>query len=194
MSIYIIDIETKPKEKLIETFNKNIKVPGNYKKPETIEAYLNEARGESAKKMSTDTDYSEIRCIGISYDDKREIVTLEQLADILNEDSSFHLVTFNGKKFDIPIIIKRGIEHGVNLPYRELLESCKRYNNSRHTDLMEALGFGEYVSLDKLATVYLGRSKEPIDFDSCTDAELYEHCLDDVEITEALYDKFSKLF
>ena len=67
----------------------------------------------------------------------------------------------------------------------------KRYQTEWHIDLMEILcDYGKWKSLDELLQIYLGISKKPIDFETATEEEIKEHCLEDLKNTEKLYNKF----
>nr|AKH47019.1 hypothetical protein [uncultured marine virus] len=192
----ILDIETKPQASLVELFSRGIKAPKTYKDPAKIKEYIENKKAGSKKGMSVDTDYADILCVGV-YDTELNggtayVVEPDQLPEILEKEQM--VVTFNGKKFDIPLIIKYGIKHGLDLPYARLKLMMKRYDNSRHIDLMEELGQGNFRSLDEYLQIYLGISKKPIDFETASDEEIKEHCMEDIVNTYKLYKKFSKLF
>lgn len=190
---YILDIETTPQANLTEVFSENITAPKNLKDPEKIKQALADKQSEAKKLMSIDTDYADIACIGLKeVDGEAKLITLTEFAEVLGSNSRF--ITFNGKKFDIPIIIKQGLKNGIKLDYRELRDMTDRYKGHRHTDLMEVIGdYGQYKSLDKYLQIYLGIKKTPIDFDTCTIEELQAHCLEDLANTEALYKLFKPL-
>jgi len=194
--IYILDIETKPNKKFLDLCSESITAPSHYKDPKKIQNYVKEKRKEIEKKMATDSDYCKIFCIGLKpLGQESKIITIFDLAKILEEDESWTLVTFNGKKFDLPIIIKQGIIKKVKLPYRELMMGCRRYDTSRHIDLFETLSFGnDWKSLDKYLSIYLGVRKEEINFKTAEDDEIIKHCLDDLKLTEALFQEFDALF
>lgn len=192
--IYILDIETKPKAEHVDTFMSGIKAPGNYKDAEKIQQYIAIERQKAYKKMSCDTDYAEPYIVGLKEVGKEgQIVSVSELGKLLLDDPYFHLITFNGKKFDIPILIKYGIANGIDMPYKELLASCRRYDKDRQIDMMEVLGFGDMRSLDTYAKIYLNKQKKEVDFEKVTHDELVEHCLEDLSITEELYLMFKDL-
>ena len=151
--------------------------------------------------MMVDTDYSQIKLIVIKeLDQKARAVSLKELAtyfeDKRKDGEPVYIITFNGKKFDLPIIIKQGLINKLDLPYWELKQACERYGKGsiNHTDLMEVIGqYGDFKSLDKYMQIYLGIKKTPIDFMTCTDEELKEHCIDDVTNLEALYKLFNPI-
>jgi len=188
----ILDIETKPDKELTDIFANGITVPKNYKDPKKINNYLKWKRSEAESKMSTDTDFAKIFCIGVKeLGEEPKIVTLTQLGELIDKCSQ--LITYNGKKFDLPLILKSGIKQNTPLPYTKIVEMKKRYTDL-HIDLMELINeYGSWKSLDQLLQVYCGVAKTPIDFDVCTDKELEDHCLEDLVNTEKLYNKFKPL-
>lgn len=203
MSHFILDIETKPDAELIEAFTANIKPAGNIKDPAKIAADIQKKKDAARKSMSVDQDYCDIVCIGIKeVGQPGNLYTIEQMeqwsTENLNDDMK--LVTFNGKTFDIPIIIKSGIKKGVRLPYAVLKGMTERYSKaSNHVDLIQVLSFGDrdkYKSLDAYLRIYLKIQKETLGddfFDNATDEELKKHCLEDLQFTEDLFMKFRHL-
>lgn len=216
---YILDIETKPDRNLLEIFNESVKPPGNLKDPAKIEAALEEKRAESPKLMSVSSDWNEIVCVGVKplgeeplmmtfeeyvlwLEQDYGTVNTENLANkkgmkgIQNKHRPF--ITFNGKVFDIPTIMKYGIKKGADLPYEMLKNSTDKYKAQNHIDLMERLSFkwGEYVSLDTYLRIYLGIQKETCGddfFRTATVEQLRKHCAQDLEYTEQLYEKFKPI-
>lgn len=193
--IYILDVETKPNGALLDMFAGKIKAPGNYKNPEKVAQYVAIERSKMFMKMAVDTDYCELFCVGLKpLGESAAIVSLSELSRMLMADPSFHLVTFNGNTFDIPIIIKQGVKQGIVLPYAELRVGAKRFDTSRHTDLMELLSFGgTWKSLADYGKIYCGIEKEEIDFETASDDEIMKHCLGDLDVTEQLYKKFEAI-
>ena len=197
MRTFIVDCETKPQANLVDLFNENISAPKNIKDPEKIKLAIEKKKLDSVKGMSVDTDFAEIFCIGVKeLGEEPKLLTIQEFADLLN-NNSVELVTFNGKKFDLPLIIKQGIKQKINLPYKNLKKATERFNKNgtiRHLDLMELLGdYGSYKKMDTYLQIYLGIAKKEIDFATCADEELKEHCREDLVNSELLYDKFKEL-
>lgn len=154
--------------------------------------------------MATDPDYCEIITIGVKEAGKPGIqMNLEEFAawlKIKDENGATKLnqkmITFNGKQFDIPVIIRAGLKAGIDLPYMELKNMTDKYKAQNHIDLMQELsvGYANYKSLDKYAQIYLGVSKKPIDFATATDDEIKAHNLEDLDLTAQLFNKFRPLF
>ena len=203
MKTLIIDCETRGQEDLIEHFTTSIKAPKTWKDQEKIEAYVVGAIKEAKSKMAVDTDYNEIIFIGVKeYGEEGKILGLKEFADYLEElrkeNEVVKLVTFNGKSFDLPVIIKNGLKRKLDLPYYELKQISRKYEvrtckNYVHVDLMDLIGDGNWRSLDTYAQIYLGKSKVEIDFLTCTDEELREHCLLDLQLTEDLFNYFNPI-
>ena len=207
MKYFILDIETNASDKSLSIFNQNIKAPANIKDPVKIEEAIAKKKAGSSKAVKVDTDYADILCIGIKqFGGEKKLYTPKELEQWFkdnetvnyNKDGVHHdiqFITYNGKAFDIPLLIKTGIKQGLDYPYMLLNEMTNRYNNKYHIDLMLELGeYGKFKSLDIMLQIYLGISKTPIDFDTASDDEIKEHCLEDINNTELLYNKFEKLF
>jgi len=183
----ILDIETKAGE-LTETYLSNLSAPKNYKDEEKIKEWMENKKKEVNRELAIDQDYSEIACIGVKIDDEpAKIVKLSELRDLVSEQ----IVTFNGKSFDLPILIKNGLKNKIDLPYVRLKEMTKKWNAVGHIDLIELVSFnGQYKSLDEYLQIYLGIKKTPIDFNTCTQEELEAHCKEDCENTYKLFKFF----
>jgi len=184
----VIDIESKPNKKLNKLFKKV--------RPGILPADLHKA-------MSTSPDFCEIVCIGIKQigGQTRVLDSIEQLGTpewnrVLTQ---MPFITYNGKVFDLPVLIKAGVRAGVKLPYARLSKACKKWGyGDRHLDLMEKLSFGgRWQSLDTMLQIYCGIEKETKGNDffmKATDKELKQHCAEDLELTTKLYSKFKDVF
>ena len=188
---FTIDIESKPQANLVELYTKGIKAPKTYKDEEKIKEYIENKANEFKKKMSVDTDYADIICIGIKELGKEpKLYYKETIEQFFKENENPVFITFNGKKFDIPLLMKWGIKNNLDLPYQYLKEMTKRWSAERHIDLQEVICDNTYKSLDELLQIYLGISKKPIDFNIASEKEIKEHCLEDIINSELLYNKF----
>ncbi len=67
-----------------------------------------------------------------------------------------HLVTFNGRRFDVPVIVLRSLVHGLPMKwYFASQDYRRRYEPTRHVDLCDALsehGAGRFPSLGDMAS------------------------------------------
>ena len=201
MSYFILDIETKPDADLIETYKANVKPDGKLKDPIKIEKDILKKQDEYRKAMSVDMDLCDIICIGIKeVKEDPDLYSLKEMEVWFKDffsDSGHKIVTFNGKSFDIPIIIKCGIKQGLDLPYKNLYAMTERFKDNGHIDLMQLLSFGgtfgKFKSLDAYLRIYLGTQKETLGddfFATATEDEIKEHCLEDLQFTEDLLKKF----
>lgn len=192
MSYHILDIETKPNEEFLPLFDQ-VKIDGRLKDPAKIAA----AR---RKKTACDQDLCKIVCVGIKQIGKPgALYNGKDLEKWFHEHRDFNLVTFNGKGFDLPIIIKTGIRLNLDLPYSKLFSMTKKYQDNGHYDLMQLLSFGDISKVKNLDTylrIYLNTQKETLGddfFRNATDEDLMKHCLEDLQFTEDLFLKFSFL-
>ncbi len=184
-----LDIETCPSEALASLFIEGIKPNGTLKDPEKIKEDLAKKHSEAKEKMSVDKDYCAIKLIGIRANGEYKKLTLLEFSEYkLPVNSKF--VTFNGIKFDFPVIVRNLVKADL-LGDATTLKSCLHRESPYHLDLMDKLcGFSEYRSLDHYARIYLGKSKPEIDFLTCSDGELEEHNSLDLELLEELHNKF----
>lgn len=184
----IIDIETRGRKDLLNEYRAH----EVEKKPEL--GSLSEDQWLSM--MAVDHEYCEIICIGIKQV-KGETRILDSIEQLGTEEwnrwlTQMPLITFNGKGFDLPILIKHGKKLGLNLPYERLQNACKRFGyGDRHTDLMENLAMGgKPKSLDTYLRIYLGIQKKTSGaefFKTATVEEIKQHCREDLELEEKLY-------
>ena len=196
----IVDIETKPCKKYEEIACNNVKAHGGIKDPAKIEADIAKKKAVVVGGMALDHDMSEVFCIGVKHvDGDGSLMSLKVFSEYLNgmEDASmpYRIITYNGKGFDFPILMKCAVKEGLMLPFCTMMQGTKKYDTSVHVDLQEALNpYGKWKSKDMMAQIYLGITPKPIDFNTCTDDELREHCLEDLDVTEQLYKKFHGVF
>lgn len=208
LNFVVLDCETRGSSALMELYLENIQAPKTYKDPEKIAEYIRNKQDEAFKGMAVDPDFNEIICIGIKEEGKEGVLLdLQGYADWLKGTTEMEYgakvqnlyrkcVTFNGKSFDFPTIIRAGIKQGIDLPYVELMGMCEKFKSKNHIDLMQdlAVGYNNYKSLDKYLQIYLGIAKTPIDFDEADDDEIKRHCLEDLANTEKLFLKFKPLY
>lgn len=69
-----------------------------------------------------------------------------------------HLVTYNGRGFDLPVLVQRGVKHGVSNGRALLVKAAResRYNPLLHVDLMEVVTFSGASSRWPLAAYAVG--------------------------------------
>lgn len=181
------------------------------------------------KAMSVDPDYAEIICIGIKevgVAGSEKLYNPEQMVQWFQENvvsqgkaghqdfKSCTLVTFNGKSFDLPLLLKTGLKHRLDYPYKIINNYCIKRNSNyfsagdydndasriKHIDLKHLIAGSTQVkdakSLDEYMQIYLGREKDTKGedfFANATKQEIERHCLDDLKDTEEMYLLFKKL-
>jgi hypothetical protein len=181
----------------------DVKVPENYKKPETIAAYQQEKLEEAYQKQALDSLKGEICCIGYALDNDPaacfngdEPTILATLNELLG-DHKFHdpiFIGWNVRNFDLPWLWRKSLKYG----FKEIKHFFRdRQRNSPFiVDLMEvfATEWRDFVSLNNAAK-FLGL---PVD-DTFTGKDVYEawkkkyfeaisgHCLQDINLTREIY-------
>jgi DNA polymerase elongation subunit (family B) len=218
----VIDIETIPAQSLPEEslpkFDETSVSVGNLKDPWKIKEKVEEARkkfeADLDKKMSLDPDLCQVCCFG--YGDRKD----QQAISARDEESELDLiidaweiigktyrdkipvVTFNGASFDLPVLLRRAMLLDISVAPGMVAHLLARYDNWRHYDLMQMLGFRNPFS-GKLEThgldYYLKRFGLGAKFKEMTGADVYPawkenrhadimaYCRQDVEMTVALF-------
>lgn len=154
MNLYL-DIETIPVQRSdriaelraelaskLEADKAAVKAPGNYSKPESINAYIEQQRAaldagfeasvkDAIEKTSLDGTYGQIVCIGWAIDDepvkslcvglevRQEGTLLREFVRLLPSENHGRrpvIVGHNVVAFDLPFIFKRAIINSVRLP------------------------------------------------------------------------------
>lgn len=136
----------------------DISVPSNYTNPVTIADFIVKKKAERLERAALDIDLARISVFGwqlISAGDPCKIVIethrddiwefnqLGRIADYL--DAGVTLVTFNGLKFDWPLLMRRALYLDVDFPRI----NCDRYRTP-HIDLWDHLTCRGAVSAHSL--------------------------------------------
>lgn len=107
-----------------------------------------DALGDTVKILGKD-------CSITTFNDNSEPKLLCDLFDHIEAafDNGQVLVTYNGRTFDLPFLMKRAVIQEVSrpthLPYKELIA---KYNSYNHIDLFQVLNdYGQYSSLSEWA-------------------------------------------
>jgi len=216
MKSIILDIETRRNESLVDMFNEGIKAPANIKDPDKIAAAIEKKKLASRKAMSVSPHFCEIVCVGVMELGRPEtaaVPTLKEFGALLDKilnrpkdhdrlivHDPIEFITYNGKSFDIPVLINSFARHPEYISansfqsLRDCLKFKTEFNQIKHTDLMlELCGYKEFMSLDTMLQIYCGVEKTTKDnsfFETATDGELKVHCLEDLHFSEMLYKKF----
>lgn len=170
------------------------------------------ANNDIDKFCSLNAEFGHICCIGIGemVGDKFSVITnaetdegvvLQRFWNYLREGKDIKIVSFNGKGFDVPYILKRSAILGV-LPSVRI--STRRYDITQHFDVMEVLTNyfqGEMFSLGAYCKLY--------GIDNCDTSHgsdifplwkagnieaIKAHCAADVKATWELYQKIKNYF
>ena len=212
MHYLTVDIETSPTtdEKVIAELVETVKPPANFKKPETIEKWMDEHAQEKAQELinrtALDGSYGSIRAIGYAIDQRpidvlvrtpvfSEKEILETFFELWTEIKTPTLVGHHLRDFDLPFIWKRAVINGFKPhPY-----AVMRYFDRRCLDVYDTMtewaGWGKRISLSNLAYVLLGEEKTTSGADvwQMSDEEVVEHCKKDVELTRNVFLKMNFL-
>lgn len=183
-----------------------LSAPSNYKKPEAIDAYIKDAEAERLQKLALDPDCNRIVAFGwvdtdggepmvhLASNDFEERAGLELFANVYRQKPDTRLITFNGRKFDLPVLMRRAMYLDVKFPilnvdryrsehidlYQKLTQN---YDISAHSLKFYAKRFG-FTTLDKVSGADIGRLVAENTKESWQ--QVYDHVLSDVGLTHAL--------
>lgn len=143
-----------------------------------------------------DADYRPIK-LGVVGQHKAESEVLEDFVRFVEERRP-DLVTYNGRGFDLPVIVARCLRHGVSFRYYFQSSDVRyRYSAQGHLDLMDYMtdhGATRAVSLDTLAKLIGLPGKVGVDGKDVGPLvhagrleEVYAYCLCDVVQTAGLF-------
>jgi predicted PolB exonuclease-like 3'-5' exonuclease len=175
-----------------------VSAPANYKDPEKIAAYMDEARAAQIAKCALDPDLARIVALGVA-NENGIAVSVNRDEDeeraILGTFWAAHdgatYITFNGHGYDLPMLMRRSLYLGVGYPAINI----DRYR-SPHIDLMQRLTFNGVLKPHSLK-FYCKRFGIPVD-DAISGADIpalvkagewdkvRAHCESDVRLTYAL--------
>lgn len=208
MTPYIyFDIETIPTQDPLahERLAKNIKAPANYKDPDKIAAYIEEAAKDVVAKTSFDGFEGHVCAIAMSNDggEWRRCITglhgekamIEEFFGLFDEYHSETLVGHNIAGFDIPFLTRRSLVLGCRLP-RNWPRDVKPWSD-KINDTMTMLGGRDFIGLDSMCHALSIPGKDGFDGSQVAGAwlageynRIAEYCLDDVLRTKAVHERF----
>lgn len=203
--IVFLDIETisgmdKPKPE-------DIKVPGNYAKPETIAKYQLEQVEEVWKKQALDSLKGTIYCIGyrpmgeetkVVYEagEKETLAEFSILMEMLRGQyrEPLKFIGWNISTFDLPWLWRKALKYDL----KYLRDTLPKENRTMVIDLMRvfAADFKDFVSLSNAAK-FLGIEHD----DTFSGKDVHEawlkgdsesiitHCKDDIRAVNDIYDR-----
>jgi len=208
-----LDIETIPSQsdELLAMLRAEVKAPAQYKKPESIEKWVEENADKVAKeqlaKTSFDPAHGHICTISWAKDDGETEVShatnvaeeIEVLRSFFDSVDPYHSTTFVGHYvggFDIRFILCRAVVLGVPIP-RVIPRDPKPWSDRIFDTMTAWAGQKDRINMDKLCAA-LGMGGKG-DFDGSMVAEAWtngEHekiaayCAQDVERTRAIHKRF----
>ena len=217
-NIYL-DIETIPTQSnnLKNYIINNLTPPANYKKAESITAWIEENKDPAYRKTALNGGFGQIVCIGYAINDsdvktiyfdnwaESEKEILETFfSDLKNcytpsADIIPNFIGHNIENFDLRFIYKRAIVLGIKPPSFLPLNS-KSYNNKYIFDTMtEWEGKRGFVSLNEVCmSLGLPTKGDEIDGSKVWDfvqagkvKEVAEYCASDVEKVRAIHKRFT---
>lgn len=219
MTTLYLDIETLPALGMTEAEKREaVKVPGTYKKADSIEAFIRENAEEQWRKSAVDSMRGEVLCIGWALDDEDARVVyrkpgcdersvLDEWAAMLALDgitsvqgrSSTTIIGHNILGFDLPWLRRRALRYSMR-DLAVLLDRGKWGEQVEDTMLLWAgTAYREYHHLDDIARYLgVGRKAEGIDGSKIYDAwlggehdRIAAYCADDVRLTRAVYQRIT---
>lgn len=128
MSFLIIDIATSGidgAERYLD--DEVISAPSNYRDPQKIAEYIEGKRAERAARLALDLDLCRITAIGYAVVDDRsdgifscpteadERMALQFISEYF-ANWDYQVITFGGLRFDLPVIMRRCLYHGLPMP------------------------------------------------------------------------------
>jgi len=216
MNIFL-DIETIPcqLDGVRQKFIDEIQAPGQYKKPESIAEWLKEnaesAGDEAWRKTSFDGAMGHVIVIGMKVNDlsmqfmqpheneKDLLVNFYAKLDAYCDAAPTQRPVFIGHNlidFDLRFLFQRSVVLGVK-PSKYLPFNCKPWDESVY-DTMQKWGARAGGSLDRITKACGLSGKGDIDgsmvYDYYKDGKLLEianYCMEDVELTEQLFNRMT---
>ncbi len=207
MKSFILDLETAPIANAAD-YLEPVTAPANYSKPESIAKYIAEETPKQLAKCSLKADLNQIIALGVQGPDGN---TMVYRGDQVSETEMLtwlweqwhaepwderQFVTFNGLKFDIPILLRRSLYLGVKAP----IIKCDRFKHPQVVDLMTWLNMDGVLDTYGLQ-FYLQRFNYPHGGPDVTGkdigalyaagdwAAIEQHCRMDVEATAWLAER-----
>ena len=197
------DIETAGDKELAlkSGFLSNIEAPSNYKDPIKIASYIENKRQTQLEKLALKPNFAMIKLITIYNGNNNSVVQFENencsRADEKNAieeavryvqknqigTSTSELVTFNGKRFDFPVLLMRGEIVGANIPYRWVQTLMRYGDRGGHYDIMD----DREGSLNLNLRLRFGKSKKEINFETTSFSKLKAYAVDEIKLIAKWY-------
>ena len=170
----VFDLETAPLLDAANYLVEPISAPSNYKSPEAIARYVEDAKAAQLEKCSLDPDLCRIVALGWQIEGMPVHVGIceheEAEAEVLNlfwyQASALHLVGFNCLAFDLPVLLRRALYLDAARPSIQI----DKYKHPQVTDLQMVLSFNGAQKMHSLS-FYAKRFGIPSD-DTLTGADI----------------------
>lgn len=180
-------------------------------KPDAIAKSIEEKTAERNDKLALDWDCCKVAAVGfvmvgsnepwceVCTNDREESEALAYLWKVYRAHPDTRIVTFNGHRFDLPVLLTRSLDLGVKHPPLNL----NRFK-SPHLDLWQYLtrdgarqfphGLSFYAKKYGFSTLDKVEGKDVAALMAAGEFEkVREHCLSDVGLTHALANKLGLL-
>jgi DNA polymerase elongation subunit (family B) len=208
------DIETIPDQSpdALKKCREKVTPPGNIKKPESIEKWMDENGDEAAKTMLEKTSFDggrgHVCTIGWARNDGSvEVRHAESRADEAGVIRDFFksfgyksetIVGHNILGFDVPFLLKRAVVLGVELPSdRVFPRDPKPWSNGVFDTMTAWAGARDMISMNALCGILGIVGKDGFDGSMVAEAwangeheTIARYCDDDVRRTRAIHQKF----
>lgn len=194
-----VDIETIPDLSMTHLLPE-IEGDKRIKDKEKLQIDLEIKKQRQISNMALNPLFAKIICICL-WSPEEQYSLMGDEAEIISKfwkiSNKHTIVTYNGKRFDMEVILKRGLKYNsVNfLLNRQLIE---QYKTGRHIDIMQQFSpNGNFEKLDILAKIYLDESKKDIDFKEFPELlkteegrqKISTYCMQDAKIVYKLAEK-----
>ncbi len=162
MKPFVLDLETAGRADAAE-FLPPVEPPANYKDAAKIEAYLAEKRARQLETAALAADTARSLCVGILrcgkppqflHDGDEDALLRASWRELETRAADEVFTTFNGARFDWPMLARRSFALGVPVPV--WFPRDGRWPARAHCDLLALWQCGdraETISLDRLARV-----------------------------------------
>lgn len=209
MAYIILDVETIPHPDAHQ-WCEPVKAARNLKDPEKIAADIAEKTAKQADEFGLDPDTNRIVALGFHVVNRREPEVylmrdefeerqhLIQFRDLYSSFADVRLVTFNGFRFDLPVLMRRAMYLDVSFP----ILNIDRYR-SEHIDLWQRLSYNGAISAHSLkfyAKRFGFTTLDKVDGSQIAQLvkeerwqEIHDHCLSDIGLTHALANRLGLL-
>lgn len=213
MKYIVLDIETLPHPDASQWLGPVLPA-ANLKDPGKIAASIEERTAERDEKLGLDPDCNQICAIGwhqVGTDDVRVVLAKNEaeeagaLRDLAAAYASpmgqqeTRLVTFYGRQFDLPVVMRRAMYLGIDFPKLNL----DRWK-SPHIDVWDALTYGGALRTAHSLKFYCRRlnlvTGDPFDGAQVSQLakegrwdDIKDHCIADIGATHALANRLGLL-